>query len=106
MPAIHLIKKSEAGLPPIKRVPDQANTYTSGFWTLSEQAARSFIGGNIYFHEHQRDPSFYGGKVLGVERVIEGEYQGKIVFMFVYFPDCRGVKTSRAGWSQEMKCIP
>lgn len=106
MPAIHLIKKGETGLPPIVPVPSEPNTFTSGYWSLSEESARSFIGGSIYFHEHQGDPSFYGGIIVNTEKVAIGEYQGRIVFKFTYSPDCRGVRTSREGWSQEMKFVP
>ena len=100
MAAIHLIKKTGDGLPPIVPVAGEANTYTSGFWTLTEDAARRLIGGRIYFHEHQRDPSFYGGQILSVETS-----DGKIVFRFLFSQDCRGVKTSRDGWGQEMKVV-
>ena len=103
MPAIHLIKKSVGGLPPITKVAGEANTYTSGFWTLSEDTARSLIHCRIYFHERQREPSFYGGEIVGVERLLEGEYKDKIVFRFEFSADCRGVRTTRVGWSQEMK---
>jgi hypothetical protein len=51
MPAIHLIKKSNGGLPQIVPVLGEANAFTSGFWTLSEEKARSLIGGQIYFHD-------------------------------------------------------
>jgi len=103
MPTIHLIKKHVGGLPPITKVAGEADTFSSGFWKLSEDTARSLIHGRIYFHERQREPSFYGGTIVGIERVLEGEYQDKIIFRFVFSADCRGVRTSRAGWAQEMK---
>jgi hypothetical protein len=106
MSAIHVIKKSEAGLPPILPVAGEANTFTSGFWTLSEDSARSLVGGQIYFHERQRGPSFYGGRIIDTWRESHGEYAGKIVFKFVFSQDSRGVKTSADNWSQEMKFVP
>lgn len=105
MTAIHLIKKTNGGLPPIVPVAGEANTYTSGFWTLSEETARSLIGGQIYFHEHQRDPSFYGGRIVDTQRTVDGDYPDKIVFRFVFSADCRGVRTTANGWSQEMKIV-
>jgi len=105
MPAIHLIKKSESGLPPIVPVSGEANAYSSGFWTLSEETARSLIGGQIYFHERQRDPSFYGGQIVDAHRTVGGDYPDKIVFKFIFSGDCRGVRTSSDGWSQEMKLV-
>jgi len=103
MPAIHLIKKSEGGLPPIVPVAGEANTYTSGFWTLSEETARSLVGGQIYFHAHQRDPSFYGGQIVDAHRAVDGAYPDKIVFKFIFSADCKDVRTTSSGWAQEMK---
>ena len=105
MPAIHLIKKIEGGLPHIVPLPGEPNGYSSGFWTLSEKKARSFLGGKIYFHEHQRDPSLYGGEIVDADLTREGEYRGKIVFKLIFSADCRGVRTSNDGWSQEMKFV-
>ena len=105
MSAIHLIKKTEAGLPPIVPVQGEANIHTSGYWTLSEETARSLIGGEIYFHERQREPSFYGGRIIDARREDGGDYQDKIVFKFMFFADCRGVRTDADGWSQEMKIV-
>src|SRR5258708_6523145 len=104
MPAIHLIKKDE-GVPPIVPVAGEGNAYTSGFWTLSEEKARSLIGGQIYFHVRKRAPSFYGGRIVDAHRTVGGEYQGKIVFKFMFSEDCRGVRTSADGWAQVMKII-
>ena len=105
MTAIHLIKKTGVGLPPIDPVAGAPRNFTSGYWTLSLETARSLIGGKIYFHEHQRDPSFYGGCILDAQRMVDGYYQDKIVFTFLYSPDCRNVRTSADGWSQEMKIV-
>ena len=61
------------------------------------------IGGQIYFHERKRDPSFYGGQIVDVHRAIDGAYPDKIVFKFLFSRDCRGVRTSSDGWAQVMK---
>ncbi len=106
MTAVHLIIKSGSGLSQIEKVAGEPGTYTSGYWTLSLETARSFIGRPIYFHEHQRDPSFYGGTVLDAVPTVGGEYPGKIVFKFKYSEDCKNVKTGQDGWSQEMKFDP
>ena len=87
-------------------VAGEANAYTSGFWTLTEERARALIGGQIYFHERQRDPSFYGGRIVDAHRTVGGEYPDKIVFKFIFSADCRGVKADQDGWSQEMKFDP
>jgi len=51
------------------------------------------------------DPSFFGGKIIGVEIVHEGPYQGRVLFRFTYSANCRGVKTGRSGRAQEMKIV-
>lgn len=106
MAVIHLIKKTGNGLSPLKTVPGQPNTYVSGYWSLSEKTAQSLVDGQIYFHERQDDPSFYGGKVISFEQITEGEYRNKIVFKFLFTPESRGIRTTKDGWSQEMKLIP
>ncbi len=105
MTAIHLIKKTDVGLPPIDPVAGAPHTFTSGYWTLSRETARSLIGGKIYFHEHQRDPSFYGGRILDAQRMVDGDYSDKIVFTFLFSSDCRDVRTTADGWAQEMKIV-
>jgi hypothetical protein len=105
MPAIHLIKKPDDNLPTIKKVLDEENIYTSGYWTILEEKARGLINGKIYFHERQLDPSIYGGIITDVEKVSEGKYKGKIIFKFQLYPDCGNVRTPREGWSQEMKIL-
>jgi hypothetical protein len=102
MSSIHLIKKSEAGLPQIVPVPGEPNTYTSGFWTLSEETAHTLVGGQIYFHDRQRAPAFYGGQIVAAQRAPDSD---KIVFKFVFLPDHRGVRTGADGWAQEMKLV-
>jgi len=101
MAAIHLIKKTDGGLPSIVPVAGEPNTFTSGNWTLAQGTARSLIGGQIYFHEHRREPSFYGGHILDTQTTADA----KIVFKFKFSDDCRGVRAGQDGWSQEMKLV-
>ena len=80
-------------------------TWESGFWALSEQVAKKLTGGSIFFHKKQAAPSFFGGIIVGHRVQDEGEYQGRIIFKFQYFPDHRNVKTDRARWRNEMKIL-
>ena len=104
MSEIHLIK-NDPGLPSIVPVEGEPNTFSSGYWSLSEQSALSLLDGRIYFHERQNDPSFFGGRIVDAWVQPEGEYRGRIVFKFIFAEACKGVKTSRAGWAQEMKIV-
>ncbi len=103
MPGIHVIRINEPGLPQIETVDKAADLYQSGYWALSEERARGLVGGRIYFHREQAKPSFYGGVITAARKILEGEHAGRILFTFRYDPSCRNTRTSRAGWSQEMK---
>ena len=59
MAAIHLIERENF----ISRVTGSQTEYESGYWALSENQARELVGANIYFHERQVEPSFYGGVI-------------------------------------------
>lgn len=104
VPAIHLIRKDPA-LPAITPVRAGSNFFRSGCWALPEDKARALIGGNIFFHEKQTAPSFYGGVITDVEKIKNGDWQGRIIFTFRFDQACRGVKTTKTGWSQEMKIV-
>ena len=104
MPDIHLIR-NEPGLPQIIPIAPGADIYRSGYWVIAETTAKALIGGRIYFHEHQANPSFYGGIITGVEKMEQGEWAGRVVFTFKFDQACRGVTTPRDGWAQEMKII-
>jgi hypothetical protein len=106
MAAIHLIKNDQ-GLPSITPIGQQAGTgiYYSGYWSIAETTANALIGGNIFFHEHQAEPSFFGGVIKCVVKVDEGMYPGRIVFIFKVDQACRGITTPQDGWAHEMKII-
>jgi len=85
------------------KLPD--SQWESGWWILDENKARELVGGEIYFHKKQQEPSFFGGIITGY-RIEQGESnQGKIVFTLQYNAACRNVKTDKNGWSKRMKII-
>jgi len=79
--------------------------YRSGNWTLAEKTAKALVGGKIHFLHKKATPSFFGGRIVGVEVIKEGTYKGKIIFVFEREQECIGVKTSGEGWSQVMKIV-
>lgn len=81
------------------------NVWESGWWKLDENAALKLVGGEVYFHKKQQEPSFYGGAITGYRVEQGGEYQGKIVFVFEHRQSCRNVRTDRYGWSRKMKIV-
>ncbi len=102
MAAIHLIERENL----FSRVADSQTEFESGYWAISETEARELIGANIYFHERQLEPSFYGGVITGV-RVHQAKdlYTGRMVFRFEPKPQCRNVRTGREGWQYEKKIV-
>jgi hypothetical protein len=103
MSAIHVIRKNDPALPRIELIDRDSDLYRSGYWVLSEETARSLVGGKIYFHREQSKPSFFGGTIRGAEKIKEGVYAGRILFTFRFEEACRGIRTERIGWAQEMK---
>lgn len=96
---IHLIEKLN------NFVKLQDNLWESGWWSLDEVKAKKLVGGEIYFHKQQQEPSFYGGTIIGYRIEQDGQYQGKIVFKLQHSEGCRNVKTDKNGWSRRMKLV-
>jgi hypothetical protein len=85
------------------KLPD--NVWESGWWSLDEIKAKELVGGEIYFHKKQLEPSFFGGTITGYRIEQEEQNQGRIVFTLQYNAACRNVKTDKQGWSKKMKII-
>lgn len=85
------------------KLPD--STWESGWWSLDESIARELVGGEIYFHKKQMEPSFFGGVITGYRIVRDEQHLGKVVFVLQYKADCRNVRTDKNGWSKKMKII-
>ncbi len=97
---IHLIEK----LSNFKKI--DGNVLESGYWDLSPYTAQELVGGDIYFHKKQKEPSFYGGRILSY-RIHENDdkYRDRIIFRFEYSQNHRGVLAGDGGWSYEKKII-
>ena len=96
---IHLIEP----LNKFVKLPD--SRWESGWWNIDESKAKKLVGGEIYFHKKQQEPSFFGGSITGYRIDQNVECQGKIVFTLRYDAACRNVKTDKSGWSKKMKII-
>jgi hypothetical protein len=83
----------------------QDNIWESGWWNIDEDKAKKLVGGEIYFHKKQQEPSFYGGTITGYRIEQDGQYQGRIIFTLRHSKACRNVKTDKHGWSKKMKII-
>lgn len=86
-------------------VDKESKTYESGYWSLSEDLAKSIIGGNIYFHKAQDKASYFGGTITGYRLCNTDEYSGRVIFSFIASRSHKDIKTARSGWSMEKKIV-
>jgi hypothetical protein len=85
------------------KLPD--DKWESGWWSIDESKAKELVGGEIYFHKKQLEPSFFGGSITGYRIDQDTKNQGKIIFTLQYNEASRNVRTDKLGWSKKMKII-
>jgi hypothetical protein len=105
MPALHLIQNQSH--PKLLPKPEQpgSDVWISGYWVLAVDTVRSLIGGRVYFHKAQAKPSFFGGEILDFRVANEPPYAGRIILLFQFDPQARGVRAGPEGWAMEMKIV-
>ena len=96
MKAIHLIQNNPELRP--KPITPGSQTYESGFWAFTIEQANTFKDGNIYFHETQRSPSFFGGVIKDCW-VQQYNGQDRVVFKFEALASHKGMRPKNPdGW--------
>jgi predicted phosphatase len=99
-PRIHVIER----LKNFKKI--EGHIHESGLWDVPTQKADALVGGDIYFHIKQKEPSYFGGKILSYSiHEVDDEYRGRIIFRFEFSPDHRNVLADAGGWSYEKKIV-
>jgi len=98
---IHLIEN--LGL--IEPLPGAVDEHESGYWAVTEARAASLVGGDIYFHRKQAEPSYLGGQILGFRVQGDGQYVGRVIFRFRADPTYSGVSAGADGWAMEKKIV-
>src|SRR5437764_409470 len=80
--------------------------HESGLWDVSPQTSETLVGGDIYFHKKQKEPSYFGGTILGY-RIHEedDEYHGRVIFRFESSSVHKNVSAGDGGWSNEKKIV-
>ena len=101
MPAIHFIERHENVHPTDK----EKGEWESGDWVVSEETAQRLVGGHIYLHHAQDEPSHFGGEILSFHVLSSGSADGRVVFRFCASITCKGVKAGREGWGNEKKIV-
>jgi len=101
MTKIHFIERAGR----FERVPKSKDEWESGYWKLTEKAAAGLVGGDVYFHSARRDPSHFGGTILGSRVQVDGEFAGRTVVRFRYTKEHRGVRAGDGGWGVDRKIV-
>jgi hypothetical protein len=101
MPTIHLVER----LGNVHRIDRDRNEWESGYWVVGEETAQRLVGGDIYLHDGQNEPSHFGGTILGYRIHRGGDVDGRIVFRFQASVSHKGVMTDREGWGNEKKIV-
>lgn len=101
---IHLIERGGA----FKKI--EGNIIESWCWEIPARTAESLVGGDIYFHKRQKEPSYFGGKILAyrVHDSDDGAFplcRGRVIFIFESSREHRGVSAGEGGWSYEKKIV-
>ena len=76
MPAIHLIERTDN----VRKVDKDKNEWESGFWPVSEEVAKTLIGGALYLHRGKQQPSHFGGEILSYRVEQSGPEAPCVVF--------------------------
>ena len=100
-PTIHLIED----LGNMKMLNKANFEWESGWWAVAPETAEKLIGGHIYFHKKQAEPSFFGGLILGYRIETTGEWVGRVIFRFKTGLEFKGIKAGSSGWGMEKKIV-
>lgn len=102
VPSIHFVER----LNNVHPVPGVPGEWESGYWVVSEETAQRLVGGDLYLHSGQSDPSHFGGKILAFRVHKDGsELDGRIVFRIKAALEYKGVAAGREGWGNEKKIV-
>lgn len=81
------------------------NEWESGYWVVSEATAKRLVGGHIYLHRGEDEPSHIGGDIFSFHVHPTGPEAGRIVFHFHAAVTCSNITVGREGWDNEMKIV-
>lgn len=100
MSALHFVER----LGNYRQVDGDTNEWESGYWAIKPEAAAQFIGGSLYLHKGQKEPSYIGGIITGF-RIDPARESERLIFRFIKKDDHEGVTTAAEGWGNEQKRI-
>lgn len=101
--ALHLVEKGIYRIN-LRHVSGTKDEWETGYWWVGDTTAASLVGGKIYLHRGQGEPSHIGGEILSYNHQ-SGTDPKRKVFRFRTLDQCRGVSTAKTGWGNEKKII-
>jgi hypothetical protein len=101
MPAIHLIEQKGN----VWKVKGTADEWESGYRVVAEDTASKLVGGDLYLHSKQAEPSHFGGTILSYRVQVDGDLAGRYIFRVRTTVKHRGVLAGREGWGNEKKLV-
>ena len=104
MAAVHFVER----LNNVRRIPDADGEWESGYWVVAEDTAQRLVGGDLYLHSNQSEPSHFGGAILSFrvhkDQVVT-ERDGRIVFRIRPTQAHKSFPAGRDGWGNEKKIV-
>ncbi len=99
-PRVHCLENNQRMAPLGQGLPE----WESGYWyRFGKKNAEALIGGGIYFHPSQEEPSYSGGIIVSYRIEHEVEFKGRYVFKYLPSIDFVGVSAVTDGWTWRYK---
>jgi hypothetical protein len=90
----------------MRSISPTSSEWESGYWyRVGERTAVALIGGGIYFHRSQVEPSYGGGLITSYRIEQQGDFEGRYVFRYRPSPAFVGVSTGAEGWIRHKKLV-
>jgi hypothetical protein len=98
-PRVHFIENKRRMHP----IPNSSD-WESGYWyRFGGKNAAGLIGGGIYFHTAQTEPSYDGGVITGYHIQPEGEFKGRYIFTYRPALEFVGISAGTGRWTWRYK---
>ena len=99
--AIHVVEKKTEGAH-LRRLKGSRTEWETGYWIVGDSTSKSLIGGMVYVHRGQNEPSHAGGKILQIYHELGSDPRRRVV-RFRSTASGKGVIAESTGWGNERK---
>jgi hypothetical protein len=98
--AIHVVEKA-VNFENLTCLDSETNTWETKYWIIGKQTRKDLIGGKVYIHRGQNEPSNKGGTIERIYHPDEAELK-RFAIVFRAEDGCNDVKVSKS-WGNERK---